>query len=424
MPCTVVVGAQWGDEAKGKVVDCLAGQSDVVVRYGGGGNAGHTVMHGDEVYKLHHLPSGILSPNTLNVIADGMVIDPRKLEAEIRGLRERGCSLDGLKISYNAHVNMPYHALLDALEEDRLGNAQIGTTRQGVGPAFMDKYARVGIRTQETLDEVQFRAAIHRNLERKNPVLKAVYDHEPLSEDTVYEECKDYGDIMRPHLADTTAILSKAARDAKKILFEGAQGAMLDIDAGTYPFVTSSHPVAGGACLGTGIGPSQIRRVIGVSKAYATRVGAGSFPTELHGDEGQRLRDRGHEYGTTTGRPRRCGWLDLAALRYAVQVAGITELALTKLWPFDTLGDLKLGVGYRYGDSTLDVWPQRTDLQDMVEPIYEVLPGWDEDLREYPDWASMPLNAQRYVKRVEELVGVPITILSVGPKREQTIMLT
>jgi adenylosuccinate synthase len=424
MPCTVVVGAQWGDEAKGKVVDCLAGDVDVIVRYGGGGNAGHTVKHGDETYKLHHLPSGVLSPGTLNVLADGMVIDPRKLHGEIEELLERGIALDGLKISYDAHVNMPYHKLLDELEEDRLNDRRIGTTRQGVGPAFMDKYARIGIRTQECLTEAGFREAIRRNIERKNPVLQAVYGHPPLAEDEVYEQCTDYGDILRPYLADTVELLDRAVREHKRVLFEGAQGAMLDVDGGTYPFVTSSHPVAGGACLGTGVGPTFIDEVIGVSKAYATRVGAGAFPTELHGDEGQRLRDRGHEYGTTTGRPRRCGWLDTAALRYAIRIGGITKLAITKLWVLGGLGDVKLGVGYRCNGEPLDRWPQRVDLLAAGEPVYETLPGWEEDLRQARAWGDLSANAQRYVRRVEELAGVPIMMLSVGPARKQTILLT
>jgi adenylosuccinate synthase len=424
MPCTVVVGAQWGDEAKGKIVDCLAGEADVVVRYGGGGNAGHTVVHGDQVYKLHHLPVGVLTPGTLNVVGDGVVIDPRKLQREIGDLCAREIDLTGLKISYNAHINMPYHKLLDELEEERLGARQIGTTRQGVGPAFMDKYGRIGIRAQECLSEARFREAIRRNLERKNPILQAVYNHPPLSEDEVYEQCKDYGAVLGPYLADTVELLDRAVRDGKRILFEGAQGAMLDVDGGTYPYVTSSHPVAGGACIGTGVGPTLIDDVIGVAKAYATRVGAGVFPTELEGEEGNKLRDRGHEFGTTTGRPRRCGWLDVAALRYAIQIAGITKLALTKLWVLGGLGDVKLGVGYRLDGKVGDRWLQRADQLAAAEAVYETLPGWEEDLRGVVSWEEMPANAQQYVRRVAELAGVPVTILSVGPRRAQTIRLT
>jgi adenylosuccinate synthase len=419
----VVVGAQWGDEAKGKIVDYLARDAAMVVRYGGGNNAGHTVTVGEIEYRFHLIPAGILNPNTLCVIADGVVIDPGVLVKEIKGLKQRGVTVQNLKISSSAHVVMPYHRLLDALQETKRGADKIGTTGRGIGPAYVDKAARIGIRMGEFVDRNRFASRLRAVLAEKNILLTKVYGVEPLEVETILTEYGRFADYLQPFVHETPALVSQAARNGKRVIFEGAQGTLLDIDLGTYPFVTSSHPIAGGACIGTGIGPTLIDGVIGVAKAYTTRVGAGVFPTELLNGTGDYIRERGHEYGTTTGRPRRCGWLDSVILRYAAQVNSLSCLSLGHLDVLTGLDTVKIGVAYKMttGEILRDLpcdLPTRTD----CEPVYETLPGWTEDLSGFRHLTDLPANARRYVEKVEELVGVPVATLSVGPGREQTII--
>jgi len=419
----VVVGAQWGDEAKGKIVDYLATQSSMVVRYGGGNNAGHSVTVGTEEYKFHLIPAGILNPAITCVIADGVVIDPRVLLTEIQGLAARGVSFDNLKISASAHVILPYHKLLDELQETQRGAGKIGTTGRGIGPAYVDKAARVGIRMGEFTDPARFEARLRAVLVEKNVLLTKVYGAEPLDADAILAEYVPYANGLRPYVHDTAAMVSKAAKSGSGVIFEGAQGTLLDLDLGTYPFVTSSHPIAGGACIGTGVGPTQIDGVIGVAKSYTTRVGSGVFPTELLNEIGDYIRERGHEYGTTTGRPRRCGWLDTVILRYAVQVNGMSCLSLGHLDVLSGLDEVKICVAYKTdaGEILHDLpadLPFRTDCQ----PVYETLPGWSEDVTEVLAMKDLPANALKFIQRVQELVGIPIGTLSVGPAREQTIL--
>jgi adenylosuccinate synthase len=419
----VVVGAQWGDEAKGKIVDYLAANSSMVVRYGGGNNAGHSVTVGTEVYKFHLIPAGILNPAITCVIADGVVIDPQVLLSEIEGLRARGVHFDNLKISASAHVILPYHKLLDELQETQRGANKIGTTGRGIGPAYVDKSARVGIRMGEFVDPARFAARLRAVLAEKNVLLTKVYGAEPLDADAILAEYSPYAAGLQPYVADTAALVSKAARSDAGVIFEGAQGTLLDLDLGTYPFVTSSHPIAGGACIGTGVGPTQIDGVIGVAKSYTTRVGAGVFPTELPDSIGDYIRERGHEYGTTTGRPRRCGWLDTVILRYAVQVNGMTCLSLGHLDVLSGLDEVKICVAYKTDTGeVLEDLPADLPFRTDCKPIYETLPGWKEDVTEALSMAALPANALKFIERVQQLVGIPIATLSVGPGREQTIL--
>lgn len=423
MPNTVVVGAQWGDEAKGKIVDCLARNAEMVVRYGGGNNAGHTVSAGGKTYKFHLIPSGILNPHVTCVIADGVVIDPGVLLEEIRGLTEQGLSAGNLRISTNAHVIMPYHRLIDRLEEQRKGADALGTTGRGIGPAYVDKAARVGIRMHELIDPVRFEKRLRDLLTDKNSILGFLYGAEPLNADDVLAEYRAYGEALKPYVCDTGTLIWQAAKNGKGVIFEGAQGTLLDLDLGTYPYVTSSHPIAGGACIGTGIGPTAIDAVMGVAKGYTTRVGAGVFPTELLNGVGDYIRERGHEYGTTTGRPRRCGWLDSVILRYSAQVNGLTCLSLGHLDVLAGLETVKIGVGYRMNGEVIQEipcdLPHRTDL----EPVYEELPGWNEDVSGARALDDLPANCLAYIRRVEELAGIRVASVSVGPAREQTIII-
>jgi adenylosuccinate synthase len=419
----VVVGAQWGDEAKGKIVDYLAAQSSMVVRYGGGNNAGHSVTVGTEVYKFHLIPAGILNPAITCVIADGVVIDPRVLLSEIEGLRARGVSFDNLKISASAHVILPYHRLLDELQETQRGENKIGTTGRGIGPAYVDKAARVGIRMGEFTDPARFGARLRAVLAEKNVLLTKVYGAEPLDADAILAEYTPYAEGLRPYVHDTAALVSKAATSGGGVIFEGAQGTLLDLDLGTYPFVTSSHPIAGGACIGTGVGPTQIDGVIGVAKSYTTRVGSGVFPTELLDSTGEYIRERGHEYGTTTGRPRRCGWLDTVILRYAVRVNGMSCLSLGHLDVLSGLDEVKICVAYQTdAGETLHDLPADLPFRTDCRPVYETLPGWKEDVTEVLSMKDLPANALKFIQRVQELAGIPIGTLSVGPAREQTIL--
>ncbi len=421
MANTVVVGAMWGDESKGKLIDFLAHDKDVVVRWGGGSNAGHTVVVDDQEYKLHLIPAGILHPETLCVVADGVVLDPASFVGEIERLQARGISCANLKISGNAHLVLPYHTLLDELEEKRKGRKALGTTGRGIGPAYQDKAARVGIRMREFVNPALFRERLCEVLDYKNELLVKVYGVAPLSAQAILDSLLPHADALRPYVDDTALRVAYAARSGKKVLFEGAQATLLDIDLGTYPYVTSSHPSAGGACIGTGLGPTQIDRIIAVSKSYTTRVGAGAFPTEQDNALGALIRERGAEYGTTTGRPRRCGWLDGVALRYSALVNGLTDLYLGHLDVLSGMDEVKIAVAYELDGETIEDFPSDQDRLCRCRPIYKTLPGWHEDVTEIKDYAKLPRTARHFVEAVEAHIGVPITILSTGRRRDQTI---
>jgi len=419
----VVVGAQWGDEGKGKVIDFLSEQADMVVRHQGGSNAGHTVVVHDQEYKLHLIPSGILYPDTVCVIANGVVVDPKTLLDEMAYLRQRGVDTDRLKISAQAHVVMPYHARLDALNELRRGDQKLGTTLRGIGPAYMDKAARIGIRVGDLLHPAEFRERLERVLEEKNRLLSKAYDADPFTFEELYDTFLEYGEALRPYVTNTSIIINQAIDRGDRVLFEGAQGTMLDIDHGTYPYVTSSHPVAGGATIGAGVGPTKIHRVYGVAKAYTTRVGDGPFPTELRDALGDQIRQRGHEFGTTTGRPRRVGWLDTVVLRYAARVNGLSGLAVTRLDVLDGLPELQIATAYQYRGTLLDEFPESASVLAEATPVYETVPGWTEPIGQVRRLADLPAAARHYLDRLESLVGVPIVLVSVGRERSSTIPL-
>lgn len=422
MANTVVLGTQWGDEAKGKIVDFMAGEADLVVRYNGGNNAGHTVVVGSETYKFHLIPCGMLYPGTICVIGDGQVIDPKVLVGEIDELIKRGISVDGLRISMNTHLIMPYHMLLDGIEEKSKGGKAIGTTNRGIGPCYADKASRIGIRVAEFIDPERFKRRLAENVQIKNALLTKVYDSEPIDGEAILKEYSAYAERLKPFVTNTNYLVGNASKEGKNILFEAAQGALLDIDHGTYPFVTSSHTVAGAACLGTGVGPKAIDRVVGVAKAYTTRVGAGIFPTELLDETGEYIREHGHEYGTTTGRARRCGWLDTVALRYSAMINGLTGIAVTLLDVLGGLETLKICRAYRCdGVETMDL-PGDWEAVGECIPIYEELPGWKEDISGIRNYDDLPENAKAYVKRVEELVGAPVQYISLGADRTATIV--
>lgn len=421
MANTVVVGAQWGDEAKGKVVDRLAREAGMVVRYGGGNNAGHTVSVDGETYRFHLVPCGILYPEVTCVIADGVVIDPEVLVRELAGLRGRGHSVENLRISANAHVIMPYHKQLDALEEQAKGAAAIGTTGRGIGPAYADRAARVGIRMHELIDPAQLRRRIDEQTAAKNLIFERIFGASPLNAEAITSEFVAYGEALLPYVCDTLSLVGAAARAGNGIVFEGAQGTLLDLDLGTYPFVTSSHPIAGAACLGTGIGPTMIDAVLGVAKSYTTRVGAGVFPTELPGAIGDYIRERGNEYGTTTGRPRRCGWIDTVILRFSAMVNGLTSFALGHLDVLSGLEEIKLGVSYRTGGVETRSMPIDVAHRDDIEVVYETMQGWSEDLTGMRSVADLPAACRAYVGRIVELAETPVSSVSVGPAREQML---
>jgi adenylosuccinate synthase len=422
MPGLVIVGAQWGDEGKGKVTDLLAEQADMVIRFQGGNNAGHTIVRGEEVYKFHLIPSGILYPGKLCAIGNGVVVDPRVLVEEIDGLRRRRIDISGLRISANSHLIMPYHLMLDQAGEARLGEKKIGTTRRGIGPCYADKAARLGIRMQDLLDEKILKQKIYAALEPKRLALRPFAKHPDLDLHRMTEDYLAFGHRLEPYIADTPPLVWSALDEGDLVVFEGAQGTMLDIDHGTYPFVTSSNPVAGAACVGAGVGPKAIDDVWGVAKAYCTRVGAGPFPTELDDALGERIRDAGGEYGTTTGRARRTGWLDLVALRYAVRINGLTGLVITKL---DVLTGLdELGVATRYlgpEGATFDDFPYHQSIVHKVRGELVTLPGWDEDVTGARSFDDLPRNAQSYLEFISDFVGIPVVMVGVGPAREQII---
>ena len=434
MPSTVLVGAQWGDEGKGKITDLIASEYDYVVRYQGGNNAGHTVIHGDKKLALHLMPSGVMYENAIPVIGNGVVVDPGVLVKEMAMLEAEGISCKNLKISCDAHVIMPYHKDLDGADEKSLGDHKIGTTKRGIGPCYQDKVARKGIRIQDLMDEKIFRLKVETALIQKNAILEKIYGLHTYTVEEICEEYLPYARILKPYMAETSQMLNNAVREGKSILFEGAQGTLLDIDHGTYPYVTSSSCCAGGAATGSGVGPVNIDRVLGIQKAYITRVGGGPFPTELkyaedggeglEAEEGETLCQVGHEYGVTTGRKRRCGWFDGAALRRAVQINGITGLAVMKLDVLDGLETIRLGVGYRYEGKTLKVMPSGADAVAKCEPIYEEFPGWKESTFGVKEWDQLPESARQYLTRLSEVAGAPIALVSTGPDREQTILHT
>jgi adenylosuccinate synthase len=424
MPCTVVVGAQWGDEGKGKIVDTLAERADVVARYQGGNNAGHTLVLGEETYKLRLVPSGVLWPGTLCVLGNGCVLDPEVLMEELDGLEERGIDLSGVRISGNAHLIMPWHRIIDADSELMLGRLQIGTTRRGIGPAYADKASRVGIRVQDLLDEKILRQKIQTALSVKNVLLRKIYHQRPIDKDVLTEATLRYAERIRPFIADTSLLVNQALDDGRHVLCEGAQATLLDLDHGTYPFVTSSNPIAGGACVGLGFGPTRVDTVLGVAKAYVTRVGAGGFPSEADDTDGARIREHGGEYGTVTGRERRCGWLDMVALRYAARLNGLTQLALTKLDVLSIFESIPVCTAYRLPDGTVtEDFPWHQSDFHHAQPVYERLEGWSTDISGVREAGQLPQAARDYLAFIEERVGVPVAIVGIGQRRDQIITL-
>ncbi|MBE1443877.1 adenylosuccinate synthase [Paenibacillus sp. OAS669] len=420
MSTVVVVGTQWGDEGKGKITDFLAESAEVVARYQGGNNAGHTILINEKKYKLTMIPSGIFYNDKVCVIGNGMVINPGALLEEIAYIHENGFSTDNLKISDRAHVIMPYHLLLDGLEEERKGDNKIGTTRKGIGPCYMDKAARNGIRIADLMDAKEFERKVRLLVAEKNVLIKQVYNGEGLDAEAIIAEYLGYAERIRPYVTDTSVVLNDLIDEGKKVLFEGAQGVMLDIDQGTYPYVTSSNPSAGGVCIGSGVGPTKIKQIIGVAKSYTTRVGDGPFPTELHNETGNWIREKGHEYGTVTGRPRRVGWFDSVVVRHARRVSGITGLSLNSLDVLAGLETVKICTAYKYHGEVIEHYPASLNMLAECEAVYEELPGWSEDISGVRKLEDLPANARRYVERVSELTGIPIAIFSVGRNREQT----
>lgn len=420
MSTVVVVGTQWGDEGKGKITDYLAESAEVVARYQGGNNAGHTIIFDGNKYKLHLIPSGIFYKDKTCVIGNGMVIDPKAFVAELDYLHGFGFSTKNLKISDRAHVILPYHIKLDGVEEESRGENKIGTTRKGIGPAYMDKAARIGIRIVDLLDRDEFARKLERNLAEKNRLLEKMYDTTGFELKEVLEEYLGYAEIIRPYVADTSVVLNDVIDKGNRVLFEGAQGVMLDIDQGTYPYVTSSSPIAGGVTIGSGVGPTKIHQIIGVAKAYTTRVGDGPFPTELRNKTGDHIREVGFEYGTTTGRPRRIGWFDSVVVRHARRVSGLTGLAITKLDTLSGIDTLRICTAYTYNGNVIESFPANLNILAKCEPVYEELPGWSEDITGIRNINDLPENALRYIERITQLTGIPLSIFSVGPDREQT----
>ena len=424
MSSVVVVGTQWGDEGKGKITDFLSEKAEYVARYQGGDNAGHTIQFGGETYKLHLIPSGIFSPEKLCIIGNGVVVNPKSLVTELAYLHERNITTDNLRISDRAHVILPYHIELDRLQEEAKGDKKIGTTIKGIGPAYMDKAARVGIRIADLLDREVFEERLRINLEDKNRQFTKLYDANPMNFEDIFEEYYEYGQQIKQYVCDTSVLLNDALDNGKRVLFEGAQGVMLDIDQGTYPFVTSSNPLAGGVTIGSGVGPSKVTKVVGVCKAYTSRVGDGPFPTELFDEIGSRIREVGREYGTTTGRPRRVGWFDSVVMRHSKRVSGITNLCLNSIDVLTGLETVKICVAYRKSNGEeISHYPASLVELGQCEPVYEELPGWSEDITGCRTLDELPIEAQNYVRRVSELVGVKISTFSVGPDRNQTNIL-
>ncbi len=419
MSAVVLVGSQWGDEGKGKITDFLAERADCVVRYQGGSNAGHTVEVAHEKFMLHLIPSGILYPKTTCVIGNGVVVDMGEVIKELNGLHARGIDTSNLRISSRAPVVMPYHKKIEAIEDEL---KKIGTTKRGIGPAYADKISRVGFRLCDILYDPSFKERFASEVARKNKVLESIHGETGFDAGEVYEELMQQAQNLQQYVADTSLLVHNAIKDGKKVLFEGAQGTLLDIDHGTYPYVTSSHPTAGGACVGAGVGPTSISRVIGVVKAYTTRVGEGPFPTELNDANGELLRERGAEFGTTTGRARRCGWLDVVILRYAARINGLTDLAITKLDVLDSFESIKICVAYRYKGELIYEFPDNLAVLEECVPEYIEMPGWQQDISNIDRFEELPVNTQAYIAKIEELSGVKQSLVAVGPKRTQTIV--
>ena len=423
MSSVVVVGTQWGDEGKGKITDFLSENAEVIARYQGGDNAGHTIKFDDVTYKLHLIPSGIFYPEKTSVIGNGVVINPKSLVNELHYLKEHHIKTDNLRISDRAHVILPYHIKLDQLQEDAKGKNKIGTTIKGIGPAYMDKAARIGIRIADLLDKDIFEERLKINLEEKNRQFTKMFDSEPIAFEDIFEEYYAYGQQIKQYVTDTSVILNDALDAGKRVLFEGAQGVMLDIDQGTYPFVTSSNPVAGGVTIGSGVGPSKINKVVGVCKAYTSRVGDGPFPTELFDEIGDQIREAGHEYGTTTGRPRRIGWFDSVVMRHSRRVSGITNLSLNCLDVLSGLETVKICTAYELDGELIYHYPASLKELNRCKPVYEELPGWSEDITKCKELSELPENALNYLRRISEIVGVRISTFSVGPDRTKTNIL-
>jgi len=423
MSVVAVIGAQWGDEGKGKIVDLLAEKADAVIRYSGGDNAGHTVINPSGEFKLHIVPSGIFYPRAACIIGNGVVINPKVLLEELESLKSRGINTSNLHISDRAHLIMPWHIMIDRLEEKRRGQDAIGTTGKGIGPAFADKTARKGIRACDMLDSTAFKTRLAGVMATKNEVLTKIYDASPLDLDAIFHEYQGYAGRLAPYIKDTTSMISSLLEKGSNIVLEGAQGTMLDTDFGSYPFVTSSSPLAAGACMGSGISPRKIDRVVGIFKAYTTRVGGGPLPTELKDEVGEYIRQRAHEYGATTGRPRRCGWFDAVVGRYSTQLNGFTSGILTRLDVLDEMETVKICVGYKIGDKTVEHFPADVLALEKCTPVYEELPGWKINTSDARKAGELPSNARKYIRRLEELIGCRFHIISIGPRRDQSIVI-
>ena len=423
MTTTVVLGAQWGDEGKGKVTDFFASSADYVVRFQGGNNAGHTIVVGDEKLALSLTPSGVLYPECVPVIGSGCVVDLEFLKKELEMLNSKNVSTKKLAISANAHLILPYHKLLDELIEESLGKDKIGTTKKGIGPCYSDKIQRCGIRVQDLLDDEVFAQKVNKNLEEKNQILTKIYGRDPLDPNEIINEFKSYKEIVTNHIKDTSLMISNAIKSNKNILFEGAQGTLLDIDHGTYPFVTSSNTSSGNAAIGSGVGPLNLNKIVGVTKAYISRVGSGPFITEQENEIGDYLIEKGAEFGVVTGRRRRCGWLDLISLKYSVRVNTLTELFITKLDVLSGLDEIKLCVGYKNGDEVITDYPYQQSILYNAQPVYETFEGWEEDITSIKNFEELPENAKKYINAIENFIEIPITFISVGPERKQNIVI-
>ena len=422
MSTVVIVGAQWGDEGKGKIIDYLAGEADVVVRAQGGNNAGHTVVVGDKKYALHLIPSGILNPKTVNIVGNGVVFDPEGFLKEVEKIEAQGVSVENIKISDRAHVIFPYHKVLDALAEDSRGEEMIGTTKKGIGPCYMDKVERSGIRICDLMNREVFIDKVSKQIDKKNEIIEKIYGGEKLDKQQIIDQYLGYAEQIRKYVDDTSVLVYDAVKAGKKVLFEGAQGTLLDVDLGTYPYVTSSHPISGGFTVGAGIGPNMIQEVVGIIKAYTTRVGKGPFVTEQDNEIGDRIRIAGNEFGTTTGRPRRCGWFDVVMARYAARVNGLTALSVMLLDVLTGFDEISICTGYKMGNKVIEHFPACLETLAKCEPIYETMAGWSEDITKCTSYEELPENARKYIDRIEELIDVPVKIISVGPGRDQTII--
>jgi adenylosuccinate synthase len=422
MSSLAIVGSQWGDEGKGRIVDLLSSQVDMVVRFQGGNNAGHTVVRGKDVFKLHLIPSGILYPEATCVIGDGVVLNPAVVIEELDNLKKKNINIENLRISCKAHMVMPYHVVLDKAREHRLGKSKIGTTHKGIGPVYSDKASRSGIRTQDLLDRKIFKTKLEEELSLKNAIIEKVYGMQPLDLEEIYEDYMLYAERIGKYIIDTAFLINKFLDQNKSVLFEGAQATMLDIDHGTYPYVTSSSTTAGGVCTGAGVGPGRLDEVLGIAKAYSTRVGSGPFPTEIKGGIGDLLREKGYEYGTTTGRPRRCGWFDAVVLKYSVMLNYLDSIALTKLDVLSGLDKIKICNGYKYKKEVYEDLPCHQTILHKCTPLYEEFEGWSEDLTGILKYEDLPPAARKYIERIEEIIKVPVSMVSVGPERNQIII--